>query len=130
MGPPGPSGEAGPEGPQGPQGEAGPEGPSGPSGLSAVVVVTAQGEAGEPADAECPKEAPVATGGGGAGDGKGTMLEISAPITDGKLTTAGRQPNGWRVKSATGAYTAYAICTGAVKESAEAEKESAEAKAG
>ena len=92
-----------------------------------MIVVTAQGEGGEPADAECPKEAPVATGGGGAGDGKGTMLEISAPITDGKLSSEGRKPNGWRVKSASGSYTAYAICSGAGKESAEAEKESAEA---
>jgi hypothetical protein len=68
----------------------------------------------------------LATGGGGAGDGKGAMLEISAPLTDGKLTAEGRQPNGWRVISASGSYTAYALCTGAGKESAESEKELAE----
>jgi hypothetical protein len=91
-----------------------------------VVVITAQGEGGEPADAECPKEAPLASGGGGATDGKGAMLEISAPITDGKLTSAGRQPSGWRVQSAAGSYTAYAICIAAGRESAESEKELAE----
>jgi hypothetical protein len=55
------------------------------------------------------------------------VLETSAPITRRELTVEGQQPDGWRVKSAAGAYTAYAICTtaGGV-ESAAAEKEAAE----
>jgi hypothetical protein len=129
-GAPGPQGEPGPEGVPGPQGEPGPEGPEGPpgsGGFGSVRVVTAAGEGGEPADAQCPKQAPLAISGGGSGDGKGSVLEISAPITKRELTVEGQQPDGWRVKSAAGAYTAYAICTtaGGV-ESAAAEKEAAE----
>jgi len=78
-----------------------------------VVVVTAKGAGGEVADANCPKEAPLAISGGGAVDGKGGDLEISAPITAGELSVDGQQPTGWRVKSAAGGYTAYAICTAA-----------------
>lgn len=75
-----------------------------------MKVVTAHGEAGEFADASCPKEAPLAIAGGGAADGKGGALEISAPITKGELSTEGQQPTGWRVKAEGGTYTAYAIC--------------------
>jgi hypothetical protein len=84
-----------------------------------VVVVTAKGAGGEVADANCPKEAPLGIAGGGAGDGKGGALEISAPITAGELSVDGQQPTGWRVKSATGGYTAYAICTAAGEKSVE-----------
>jgi hypothetical protein len=91
-----------------------------------VVVVTASGEGGEPADAQCPREAPQAISGGGSTDGKGATLEISAPITKRELTSEGQQPDGWRVKASAGAYTAYAICASAGKESAESEKEAAE----
>jgi hypothetical protein len=73
-------------------------------------VVTALGGSGEVADARCPKEAPLAIGGGGATDGKGGELEVSAPITEGELSVDGQQPTGWRVKSLAGSYTAYAIC--------------------
>jgi hypothetical protein len=95
-----------------------------------VLVVTATGGAGEFADANCPKEAPTAIGGGGSAD-KGGLLEISAPITAGKLSGDGQKPSGWRVRSEAGSYTAYAICTGAaVSESSEEaeEKEAAEVK--
>jgi hypothetical protein len=112
-GPEGPQGEPGAEGPQGepgPEGERGPEGPPGSGGFSGVVVVTAASEGGEPADANCPKEAPLAISGGGAGDGKGAALEISAPISGHELVHEGEQPTGWRVKAAAGTYTAYAIC--------------------
>jgi hypothetical protein len=78
-----------------------------------VVVVTAKGGGGEIADANCPKGAPLAIAGGGAVDGKGGDLEVSAPITAGELSVDGQQPTGWRVKSAAGGYTAYAICTAA-----------------
>jgi len=78
-----------------------------------VVVVTAKGAGGEVADANCPKEVPLGIAGGGAGDGKGGALEISAPITAGELSVDGQQPTGWRVKSAAGGYTAYAICAAA-----------------
>lgn len=76
-----------------------------------MVVVTAMGGNGEFADARCPEEAPVAVGGGGAVDGKGGELEISAPTTEGELSTDGQKPSGWRVRSAAGSYTAYAICS-------------------
>jgi hypothetical protein len=116
QGEPGPQGESGPQGEQGLPGEVGPEGPQGPEGpastssVAAVVVVTAQGADGKPADATCPKRAPAAIGGGGATDGKGGTLEISAPTSEGELSTEGEQPTGWRVVSATGSYTGYAIC--------------------
>lgn len=84
-----------------------------------MVVVTAKGASGEVADADCPKEAPLAIAGGGAVDGKGGDLEISAPITSGELSVDGQQPTGWRVKSAAGGYTAYAICTAAGEKSVE-----------
>jgi hypothetical protein len=84
-----------------------------------VVVVTAAGANGEVADANCPKEMPLAITGGGAVDGKGGNLEISAPITEGELSVDGQQPTGWRVKSAAGGYTAYAICTAAGGKSVE-----------
>jgi hypothetical protein len=77
-----------------------------------VVVVTALGGGGEAADARCPKEAPMAIGGGGATDGKGGGLEISAPITEGELSVDGQKPTGWRVRSPAESYTAYAICAG------------------
>jgi hypothetical protein len=74
-------------------------------------VITAHGGEGELADASCPKEAPLAIGGGGSvDDGKGGALEISAPITKGVLSANGQKPTGWRVKSAAGKYTAYVIC--------------------
>lgn len=85
-----------------------------------MIVVTALGGGGEAADAHCPKEAPLAIAGGGATDGKGGELEISAPITDGELSVEGQQPTGWRVKSLAGSYTAYAICAGAGAKSVEA----------
>lgn len=72
--------------------------------------MTAASEGGEPADANCPMGAPLAISGGGAGDGKGAALEISAPLTGHELTHEGEQPTGWRVKAAAGTYTAYAIC--------------------
>ncbi|MET0304675.1 MAG: hypothetical protein ABW196_00415 [Solirubrobacterales bacterium] len=84
-----------------------------------MVVVTALGGGGEIADARCPKEAPLAISGGGATDGKGGALEISAPITEGELSADGQQPSGWRVRSAAGSYTAYAICTAAGGKSVE-----------
>ena len=77
------------------------------------------GAEGEPADAKCPKEAPVAISGGGSTDGKGGVLETSAPITDIDLSDAGEQPTGWRVVSAKGKYTSYAICSTGGKESGE-----------
>ena len=55
----------------------------------------------------------MAIGGGGATDGKGGELEISAPITDGELSLDGQRPTGWRVKSAAASYSAYAICAAA-----------------
>ncbi len=93
------------------------------------MVVTAHGAGGEPADAKCPKEAPLAIGGGGSAD-KGGLLEISAPTTKGKLSGDGEKPSGWRVRSESGSYTAYAICAGAAPaEPSEAEeKEAAEIK--
>jgi hypothetical protein len=95
-----------------------------------VLVVTASGGEGEPADATCPKEAPVAIGGGGSVDDKGGLLEISAPITKGHLSGNGQKPNGWRVSSGSAHYTAYAICTGAgsVKPPEGGEEEAAEEK--
>ncbi|HYJ20857.1 MAG TPA: hypothetical protein VEW07_02395 [Solirubrobacterales bacterium] len=121
IGPEGPAGEAGPQGPagpageQGPVGETGPEGPRGAGGIGSVLVVTASAGEGEPADAICPKEAPIAIGGGGSVEDKGGLLETSAPITKGQLSGDGQKPNGWRVRSSAAHYTAYAICTGAVK---------------
>jgi hypothetical protein len=97
-------------------------------GIGAVLVVTAEGGEGEFADAKCPKQAPLAIGGGGSAD-KGGLLEISAPITEGKLSGDGQQPTGWRVRSNSADYTAYAICTGAAPESTgDPEKEAAEEK--
>ena len=94
-------------------------------------MVTARGGKGEPADANCPKEAPVAIGGGGSVEDKGGLLEISAPITAGELSGDGQKPTGWQVRSDAARYTAYAICTGAgsVKPSEGSEKESAEKEA-
>jgi hypothetical protein len=77
-----------------------------------VLVVTASGSEAEPADAICPKEAPLAIGGGGSVADKGGLLEISAPLTKGHLSSDGQKPNGWRVRSGSAHYTAYAICTG------------------
>ena len=96
-----------------------------------MLVVTAHGAGDEAADASCPKEAPLAIGGGGSAE-KGGLLEISAPTTKGKLSGDGEKPSGWRVRSETGSYTAYAICTGAAAaEPSEAEeKEAAEVKEG
>ena len=131
IGPEGPAGDVGPQGPageQGPIGETGPEGPAGVGGIGAVLVITAEGGEGEFADARCPKQAPLAIGGGGSAD-KGGLLEISAPITDHELSGDGQQPTGWRVRSNSSDYTAYAICTGAAPEStADPEKEAAEEK--
>jgi hypothetical protein len=95
-----------------------------------VLVVTAHGGEGELADAHCPKEAPVAIGGGGSVEDKGGLLEISAPITGSELSGNGEKPTGWRVRSGSARYTAYAICTGASssKASEGAEKEAAEEK--
>ncbi len=95
-----------------------------------MVVITAHGGGGEPADATCPKEAPLAISGGGAiedkGGAPGEALEISAPLTDHELSEEGLQPNGWRVVSKAGKYTAYVICavTGKPKETPEEEKAS------
>jgi hypothetical protein len=104
----------GPEGPEGREGPQGEEGPAGTGGFSKVVVITAHGGGGEPADATCPKEAPLAISGGGAIDNKsgapGEALEISAPLTGHELSEEGLQPNGWRVVSKAGKYTAYVIC--------------------
>ncbi len=127
VGPEGPQGPAGPEGEQGPVGETGPEGPPGVGGIGAVLVVTAQGGEGELADARCPKQAPLAIGGGGSVEDKGGLLEISAPITEGELSGDGQQPTGWRVRSGSAQYTAYAICTAATPAETE-EKEAAEEK--
>jgi hypothetical protein len=115
-GPVGAEGEPGPEGPpgepgrEGPEGEQGPEGPPGVGGIGTVLVVTAQAGEGELADATCPKQAPLAIGGGGSTD-KGGLLEISAPITKDQLSAKGQRPTGWRVRSEASRYTAYAICT-------------------
>jgi hypothetical protein len=93
-----------------------------------VLVVTAEGGEGEPADANCPKQAPLAIGGGGSAD-KGGLLEISAPITKYALSAAGQQPTGWRVIAEANHYTAYAICSGATAaESSEEEEKAAEEK--
>ncbi len=129
QGEPGPAGSEGPQGPAGPEGERGPEGPPGAGGIGSVLVVTAHGGGGEPVDANCPKEAPTAIGGGGSAE-KGGLLEISAPITEHELSVDGQQPTGWRVRSEAGIYTAYAICTGtgSVKPSAGGEKEEAATK--
>jgi hypothetical protein len=86
-------------------------------------VITAQGGAGEPADATCPKEAPIAIGGGGSVEDKGGLLEVSAPLSKGHLAGDGQRPGGWRVRSEAGHYTAYAICTGTGPASEEPEKE-------
>jgi hypothetical protein len=131
LGPQGPQGEPGPTGPageQGPIGETGPEGPPGTGGIGSVLVVTASGGEEEPADATCPKEAPVAIGGGGSVAGKGGLLETSAPLTKGQLSGDGQKPNGWRVRSSSDHYTAYAICTatGGVKPPAGEEGEEKE----
>jgi hypothetical protein len=87
-------------------------------------VITAHGEAGEAADATCPKGTPLAISGGSAIDDKGGTVLISAPISGHELSVDGQKPTGWRVRAATGAYTSYAICTkGAAKEAPEEEKE-------
>jgi hypothetical protein len=92
-------------------------------------VITAHGAEGEPADASCPKEAPLVIGGGGSTDGKGGALEISAPITKGELSTDGQGPTGWRVKATAGKYTAYVLCTrSGGKETPESESEAPEKK--
>lgn len=130
MGPPGPEGPQGAQGPQGEPGatgEPGPEGPPGAGGIGNVIVITAHGAGGEPADASCPKEVPLAIGGGGSAE-KGGLLEISAPTTKGHLSGDGQAPNGWQVRSESGSYTAYAICTGTGKQSEAEEKEAAEIK--
>jgi hypothetical protein len=91
-----------------------------------VVVITAHGGGGEPADAVCPKEAPLAISGGGAIDNKsgapGEALEISAPLTGHELSEEGLQPNGWRVVSKAGKYTAYVICAATGKQETPEEK--------
>jgi hypothetical protein len=102
-----------------------------------VLVVTAQAGEGEFADATCPRQAPLAIGGGGSAD-KGGLLEISAPITKDQLSAKGQRPTGWRVRSEASRYTAYAICTSVTatelpeeeteEEEAEEEKKAAEAK--
>jgi hypothetical protein len=138
-GPEGPQGDPGAVGPKGPQGsageqgpigETGPEGPPGVGGIGGVLVVTAHGGEGEPADAICPKVAPLAIGGGGSVEDKGGLLEISAPVTKGHLSGDGQKPNGWRVRSGSAHYTAYAICTGAgsIKPPEGEEEEAAEEK--
>jgi hypothetical protein len=91
-------------------------------------VATAHGAEGEPADALCPKEAPIAIGGGGSIEDKGGLLEVSAPLSKGHLSADGQRPNGWRVRLDTGLYTAYAICTGNAPTSEDPEKEAAEEK--
>jgi hypothetical protein len=89
-----------------------------------VVVITAHAEAGEVADANCPKGTPLAISGGSVIDEKGGTVLISAPITEHDLSKDGRQPDGWRVRASSGAYTAYAICTRAgAKEELEEEVE-------
>lgn len=89
------------------------------------MVVTAAGADGEPADAKCPKEKPLAIGGGGSAEDKGGVLQISAPITKGALSAEGQKPTGWRVRAEAGRYTAYAICTSpGGKGSGEGEEES------
>jgi hypothetical protein len=89
-------------------------------------VITAHGGEGEPADAVCPKEAPIAIGGGGSIEDKGGLLEVSAPLSKGHLSADGQRPSGWRVRSMAGHYTAYAICTGAGHASEGPEKEGEE----
>jgi hypothetical protein len=74
-------------------------------------VITAHSEAGEPADATCPKGMPLAIGGGSVIDEKGGTVSISAPISGHELSSDGQKPTGWRVQASTGAYKAYAICT-------------------
>jgi hypothetical protein len=95
-----------------------------------VIVVTAHGGEGDPADATCPKEAPLAIAGGSAIDDKGGVILVSAPITEHELSKDGQQPNGWRTKASTDSYTGYAICTRTggkeVVEEEEPGKESAE----
>lgn len=91
-------------------------------------MVTAQSEGGEVADAECPKEAPLAIAGGSVIDEKGGPLLISAPVTQHELSGDGEQPTGWRVRASTGIYTAYAICTSGGKESPEGEASEGEVK--
>jgi hypothetical protein len=98
-------------------------------GIGAVLVVTADGGKGEPADAICPPQAPLAIGGGGSVSDRGGLLEISAPLTKGQLSGDGQAPGGWRVRSEAGHYTAYVICTGgAVEPTEESEKEAGEEK--
>jgi len=95
-----------------------------------VIVVTAHGGEGEPADATCPKQAPLAIAGGSALDDKGGVIVVSAPITEHELSKDGRQPDGWRTMASAGIYTGYAICTRSggkeVVEEEEPGKESAE----
>ena len=95
-------------------------------------MIVAHGADGEPADANCPESFPIAVSGGGSiDDSKGGALQVSAPITKGKLSANGQRPSGWRVSSALGVYTAYAVCSGSGKgedesETEESEKEAAE----
>ncbi len=90
-------------------------------------VITARGAEGEPADANCPESMPIAIAGGGSMDEKGGALEISAPITKGKLSSNGQRPTGWRVRSQAGVYTAYVVCSGSGKgEEAEEGEEASE----
>ena len=77
-------------------------------GIGTVLVVTAQGGEGELADAICPKQAPVAIGGGGSVEDKGGVLSISAPIAAGELAGDGTTPNGWRAMSE--ARSPHGIC--------------------
>ena len=86
-------------------------------------MVIAHGEGGEFADATCPKETPLAIGGGSAVDDKGGFVSISAPITGHELSGDGQQPTGWRVRVGSGAYTSYAICTKAGAKEAPGEGE-------
>jgi hypothetical protein len=88
-----------------------------------VVVITAHSEAGEFADATCPKGAPLAISGGSVIDEKGGTLLISAPLSGHELSVNGEKPTGWRVRATSGAYTSYVLCTKVgVKESPEEEE--------
>ena len=71
-----------------------------------MVVVTSHGVGGEFADANCPKQAPLAIGGGGTTDGKGGELEISASDHQALCAVAGvREEEGEETpKSATEAF--------------------------
>ncbi len=98
-------------------------------------MIIAVGSEGEPADAICPESLPIAISGGGSMDDKGGPLQTSAPITKGRLSANGERPVGWRVRSAEGSYTAYALCSaggargGGEEGETEGEREAAEKEA-